>query len=228
MLAPAEGVESFHSVAASGQTAFMQRLACVKPSCSNGGDLLRVDLATGAAVPFDGCLDDGVCAGCPDGRFFALGLRGTVLSSHLPCSQQSAVTDLADGATRHLDGDVLDAVGDLAVVHTDAASSGTLTVRDWRTGRVVTVADGVDLGQLVRAVSIDADGTLAWADGTKLHMRAPGAKRDRVIALEPGDAISDLKVAGGRVRRSRSGTSRGSRRRPSPTIASGRGSPPDR
>ena len=146
MLAPAEGVESFHSVAASGQTAFMQRLACVKPSCSNGGDLLRVDLATGAAVPFDGCLDDGVCAGCPDGRFFALGLRGTVLSSHLPCSEQSAVTDLADGATRHLDGDVLDAVGDLAVVHTDAASSGTLTVRDWRTGRVVTVADGVDLG----------------------------------------------------------------------------------
>lgn len=194
------GPARFHGVVASGRTAFVSRLVCASTRCTRNAanEQLRVDLATGAATPFDGCLGDPACRAAAAGCFPALSLAGSVFAVR-NCGRQGAVTDLADGTVRYLDGRVLAAAGSFAAVLTDQRDGSRLTVVDWRTGLAVQTVHNVYLAPGPEEASLDADGTLAWAQIGSVEILDPGKQTPRSIALEERDAITQVRVAGGRL-----------------------------
>ncbi|MDA0163733.1 hypothetical protein OM076_25915 [Solirubrobacter ginsenosidimutans] len=195
-LPPAAGAPRFTSVLAAGEEAFVQRVVCTDERCARNAakDLLRVDLRTNAATPFDGCLGDAACLRCSSGTFHAVTLRGTVLTGRGRCGEQTGVIDLADGTLRHLDGRVLDAAGPFAVTVDDIARR--LTVSDWRTGLQTTRAENVSLDPVTQEASLDADGTVAWTQEGAVEVLAPGASRPHEVRFASGD-IDEARLAGG-------------------------------
>lgn len=196
-LPPVNGTPRFHSVAASGTTAFLQRHVCATKTCRRAAaaDLVRVDLTTGTATPFDGCLGLASCRACPREHLFNFGLRGDVLGITGLCTRDDGVIDLATGETRRVPSRILAAAGPYAATSPD---DRTLIVSDWRTGATVTRVDDVSLIRGVVQVALDADGTLAWAQDAVINVLAPGSDRPRTVPRER-DQGYEVALAGGRL-----------------------------
>src|SRR4051812_31998714 len=189
-LPPAVGAPRFSGVLAAGDTAFFDRMVCRNEYCVHppADELVRIDLTADAATPFG-------AVGCNRGRFYAATLRGTVLTGSGRCGNQTAVSDLADGTTRYFDGRVLDAVGAFAVLETAAG----MTRLEWRTGRRIDDVPSVSLDPGADTVSLDADGTVAWAQDGTMHVLAIGEQQPRRIPLKQDGGITGVKLAGGRL-----------------------------
>ena len=196
-LPPVKGGPRSHSVAASGTTAFLQRQVCADTNCrrSAAHDLVRVDLTTGAATPFDGCLGLAACRECTDVYHFAFGLRGDVLGISGRCARDAGVIDLATGETRRVPERILAAAGRYVASSSDEQ---TLIVSDWRTGETIHRVDDVSLTNIIDQVALDADGTLAWSYGAGVYVLAPGAAQPRTVPREP-ERLYDVALAAGRL-----------------------------
>ena len=196
-LPPVAGAPRFHSVAASGTTAFLQRHVCANADCRRAAaaDLLRVDLATGVATPFDGCLGLATCQACSGEHLFNFSLRGAVLGITGRCTRDDGVIDLATGETRRVPERIITAAGRFAVQY---LNEQTLIVSDWRTGATVTRVDNVSLSPGAREVALDEDGTLAWARDSLISVLAPGADQPRMVTRDR-DRTYDVALAGGRL-----------------------------
>ena len=163
-----------HSVAASGTTAFLQRHVCADTNCRRAAaqDLVRVDLSTGTATPFDGCLGLAACRAC----FGRAPLR---LRPPRRRARHQRPVRARRGRDRPGDG-------------RDAARPGARhrrgrPVRGHQSGRGDAdrhrLADRRDdppaqrrlPHERRRRVALDADGTLAWSYGAGVYVLAPGA-----------------------------------------------------
>ena len=186
-----------HSVAASGTTAFLHRHVCVNTTCARAAasDLLRVDLTTGVATPFDGCLDSAACRACSGSYRFLFGLRGTVLGIGGLCTREAGVIDLTTGQTRRVPERIIAAAGPYAVVSPDEQS---LLLIDWRTGATVRRVPDVSLTSVFQQVALDADGTLAWTRDADIKVLALGADQPRTVQREPGH-LYEVALAAGRL-----------------------------
>ena len=171
---------------------------------------------------------DPACQGRSDGCFPALGLRGTrgrrVAGT---VARQVGVTDLADGAMRHLEGRVLGAAGDASrSSSTRPAGDRSCGVVDWRSGPTVSSAcrrRPLDPAGRTRH-RWTPTGTLAWAQGNSVvrgpragcrssRARSRSRKRDAITrgqarraACSPCAAptgVDDNAAAGDRARRVR-------------------------
>ena len=196
-LPPVLGTRRFHTVAASGTTALLQRHVCRDGPCERGvtADLIRVDLATGAATRFDGCLGLATCRACADNYGFSFTLRGTVLGISGRCTRKAGVIDLATGETQQMPETIIAAAGPYAAHSPDQDS---VIVSDWRTGATITHVRDISLTVGARQVALDADGTVAVAQDEQIRIVAPGAQQPRTIAREPGRGY-DIALAGGRL-----------------------------
>ena len=196
-LPPVRGAPRFHSVAASGTTAFLQRHVCANVNCRRAAaaDLLRVDLTTGVATPFDGCLGLATCQACSGEHLFNFTLRGTVLGITGLCTRDDGVIDLATGETRRVPERIIAAAGPYVVTHTH---EDTLTVSDWRTGATVTQVRDISLTPGAEQVALDEDGTLAWAQDAVVNVLAPGAAQPRTVPRER-ERTYEVALAAGRL-----------------------------
>lgn len=196
-LPPVKGGPRAHSVAASGTTAFLQRHVCADTNCrrSAAHDLVRVDLTTGAATPFDGCLGLAACRDCIDAYHFSFGLRGDVLGISGRCARDAGVIDLATGETRRVPERILAAAGRYAATSPDEE---TVIVTDWRTGETIHRLSDVSLTSVIDGVALDIDGTLAWSYGAGVYVLAPGAAEPRTVRREP-ERLYDVALAAGRL-----------------------------
>ncbi len=196
------------SVAANDGIAIVQRLTtacrgsggrCDGPDRTVADERLKVDLATGAATPFDMCLGAAACRRCLARDGLAdYDLVGSVFSATDGCRNGGGMLDLADGATGRFDGPVIAAAGRYAVIGMGPVDDLRFEEVDWRSGaRVRRLTDVLDVDR-DRQVSVAEDGTVAWRS-LDAEVFAPGAGNPVGVPFPPvpGGSIDDQVRLGG-------------------------------